>query len=162
MEDKDQQDVEEIKEKYEKLKKKYNLPNFDDVNKDFDIIKVDENSETMLRDIRKTIMAKYSSVLGFVELLLNPSGGSMFYMFLVNGIGNSEKEKLKTLFTKLGEIEIDSIHRDIEYDEEKEAEFLKLRFEDWKQIQPELKSIADSLKLNWKKVIGKKERSYFG
>ena len=157
------EDLETIKEEYLKFQKKYSLPDFKSLNENFDISKIDCcNNETLLRDIRKTMIAKFGSILQFVELLLNPSNGSMFHMFLVKGIGNGEKESLNKLFEILGVIQIDSFELDIIYDEEKEAEFIKSTYKSWDKVKPELEKIINSLKNNWRKVTGKKSKSYFG
>jgi len=159
---KDKEDDCEIKEKYEKLVKKHDLPSFEEINNDFDITKIDSDSETLIRDVRKAITAKFSSILSFVEVLLNPTSGSMFYMFLVKGVNGEEKEILNNLFAKIGAMDIEAITLDIVYSEEKEAEFIKSSFEDWRRIQKDLMKVVDKLKENWQKTAIKKDRSYYG
>lgn len=157
------EDLESFKEAYEKLSKKYSLPCFKDLNEDFDIGKIDCcNSETLLREIRKAMISKFASLLQLTELLLNPSNGSMFHMFLVKGINNSEKEKLNKLFETLGSIQIESFSLDLTYNEKKEAEFINFSFSEWKNMNPDLKIIISSLKENWRKTTSKKSKSYFG
>lgn len=149
--------------KYEVLKKKYSLPSFKELNEEFDISKVDPSTETILRDIRKGIISKFFSILSFIELLINPSNGSMFYMYLVRGLDTNDKEKLKKLFDKLGYVEIKSFKLDIEYSEKGEAEFIKNSLKVWNnEIQQDLSDIIKKLDINWSKISSKKERSYFG
>ena len=152
----------EIKNKYKELQKKYSLPSFEQLNEEFDIGKSDFNNETILRDIRKAIVTKAFSILSFTELLLNPSNGSMFYMFLVKGINSKEKEILNNLFEKLGDIEIDSFKLDINYNEKKEAEFINEKFKKWQEIKPEIDKVIESLSKGWNTRGIKKEKSYFG
>ncbi len=154
--------IETLKEQYSSVRKKYNLPEFTALNEEFDIAKLDVNDETLLRDIRKTMIAKLFSVLNFVELLLNPSNGSMFHMYLVKAISQKEKETLNQLFDKLGEIEIESFSLDIEYSEKKEAEFINNIFKEWQKIKKDLADIISSLKKSWGNNNTKKEKSYFG
>jgi len=155
-------ELETIKEKYEQVKDKFKLPTFEQLNDDFDISKIECNTETVLRDIRKVMITKFSSVLNFVELLLNPTTGSMFHMYLVKGVNGIEKDILKELFATLGEIEIESIEREINYNEQKEAEFIKNKFKQWQEMKLSLNKIVSSLKSNWKQAAIKKDRSYFG
>ena len=157
-----EKELKEFKEKYELLAKQYSLPKFKQLNDDFDISKIDTNTETLLRDVRKMMVGKLSSVLQFVELLLNPSSGSMFHMFLVRGITNGEKERLDKLFEVIGAFEIDSFELDITYNEKKEAEFIKNTFSSWQTMKPELEGVISSLKQNWRKTTDKKGKSYFG
>ncbi len=155
-------ELDEIKEKYSELQKKYLLPNFEQLNEEFDIGKVDFNQDTILRDIRKSMVNKFFAILSFTELLLNPSTGSMFYMFLVKGVNSKEKEILNGLFDKLGEIEIDSFELDINYNEKAEAKFINEKYKTWQEIKKELAQVLDSLKKNWGSRAIKKEKTYFG
>ena len=145
-----------------KFSKKYSLPDFDKLNEDFDISKIECDPNMLLRDIRKIMSNKFSSVMNFIELLLNPSNGSMFNMFLVRGVNSEEKEILDELFSKIGGIGIEAFELDIYYSEAKEAEFVKSKFNDWQEIKPKLETIVKSLKGNWRKESGKKTKSYFG
>ncbi|MEM3113462.1 MAG: hypothetical protein QXI33_03525 [Candidatus Pacearchaeota archaeon] len=155
-------ETEILKKAYSKLSAKYNLPDYKKLDEDFDISKADFTEETLLRDIRKIMFGKFSSVLNFVELLLNPSNGSMFHMYMVKGITLEEKNTLNKLFESLGAIEIESFNLDINYSEKNEADFIKESFEIWQSIKPEMEKIINSVKQNWKKVSSKKEKSYFG
>ena len=157
------EEVETIKQEYEKLSKKYKLPNFKELNEDFDVGKIDCcNTETILRDLRKIMVGKFASLLQLVELLLNPSNGSMFHMFLVKGVNGNEKEDLNKLFQILGTIQIDSFSLDISYSEKAESNFIISSFKSWNEIKPLLITIINSLKKNWKEKTNKKNKSYFG
>ncbi len=151
-----------MKEKYDILAKKYKLPNFTQINEDFDLSKFDFNEETLLREIRKAIVTKVTSVLQFLELILNPSSGSMFHMFLVRGIKNGEVEKINKLFESLGTIEINALELDINYNEVNEADFIRKTFNEWQNSKRSLSEIISSIKQNWNKTQSKKEKSYLG
>ena len=154
--------IEILKNSYKKLSDKYNLPSYKGLDEDFDINKVDSVEDTLLRDIRKIMFGKFASVLNFIELLLNPSNGSMFHMYMVKGINSDEKNILNKLFESLGAIEIESFSLDIDYSEKNEAIFIKESFEKWQLMKPELNKIINSIKQEWKKSSSKKEKSYFG
>ena len=154
--------IELLKSEYKKLSDKYNLPSYKEMDEDFDINKIDSIEDTLLRDIRKLMFSKFASVLNFVELLLNPTNGSMFHMYLVKGINTEEKNSLNNLFESLGSIEIESFSLDINYSEKNEAAYIKESYEKWQKMKPELDKIISSIKLNWKKVSSKKEKSYYG
>ena len=138
------------------------MPSYKGLDEDFDINKVDSVEDTLLRDIRKIMFGKFASVLNFIELLLNPSNGSMFHMYMVKGINSDEKNTLNKLFESLGAIEIESFSLDIDYSEKNEAIFIKESFEKWQLMKPELNKIINSIKQEWKKSSSKKEKSYFG
>ncbi|MBI2628981.1 hypothetical protein HYW74_02770 [Candidatus Pacearchaeota archaeon] len=155
-------ELDQIKEKYLELQKKYSLPNFEQLNEEFDIGKSEFNHDTILRDVRKSMVNKFFAILSFTELLLNPSTGSMFYMFLVKGINSKEKEILNGLFDRLGDIEIDSFELDVTYNEKAEAKFISEKYKVWQEIKKELTQVLDSLKKNWGSRGIKKEKTYFG
>ena len=155
-------ELDEIKTKYLELQKKYPLPGFEQLNEEFDIGKFDFNQDTILRDVRKSMVNKFFAILSFTELLLNPSTGSMFYMFLVKGVNSKEKEILDRLFDKLGDIEIDSFELDINYSEKAEAKFISEKYKVWQEIKKELVQVLDSLKKNWGSRATKKEKTYLG
>ncbi len=152
----------EFKEEYGALAVKYGLPGFDEMNDEFDIGKLDCNPDSLLRDVRKSIVNRFASMLNFVELLLNPTNGSMFHMYLVRGINGGDKEVLDKLFEELGELEIEAIALDINYDEKNEAEYIKKSFEAWKGMKDDFDKIVKKLKESWKKRDIKRERGYFG
>jgi len=157
-----EQELETIKEKYQKTQEKYNLPTFEQLNADFDISKAECDTETILRDIRKIMIGKFSSWLNFIETLLNPTNGSMFHMYLVKSIGEKEKQTLMEIFSQLGEIEIHAIKQEINYNEEQEADFIRNNFKKWQDMKKPLTEIIDFLKTNWEQKSSKKEKSYFG
>ena len=66
------------------------------------------------------------------------------------------------LFDILGLLEIESFKLDIQYDEKKEADYIKNSFNEYQKMKPSLDKILQSLKDNWRKSSSKKERGYFG
>lgn len=161
--EKNEKNENKLKEEYEKLRKKYNrLPEFKKFDEEFDISKTECGENTFSRDIRKVMVIKFFAVLNFVEMLLNPSNGTMFQMFLVKGINSNEKDTLNSLFDKLGVIEIESFALDINYNEEKEVEFIINNFKQWNDMKSELNMVIESLKNNWRKTNTSKGKSYFG
>jgi len=156
-------DLVKMKELYERLKSRYSgLPSFDKLNEEFDIGKVDFNEVTLARDVRKAMINKFFAILNFVEMLLNPSNGTMFQMFLVKGINSVEKDILNKLFEELGIIEIESFYLDINYNEDKEVEFIVKNFQEWPEMKKELNKVIESLRNNWRKTSSSKGKSYFG
>jgi hypothetical protein len=115
----------ELKEKYEIFKKKYNLPDFNDINKAFDIEELDSESDFLIRKIRRYISEKLAGYMRFIEVLLNPSNAPIFFFKLIKKLDNTDKETLTRLYEELGNIELETIALDLEYNEEKEADLIK-------------------------------------
>jgi hypothetical protein len=113
-----------LKKEYKQFSEKYNLPEFSDLNKIFDIEEVDSEGEFLLRKIRRVISEKVANYLRFVELMLNPSNAPMFFFKLVNKLDEEDKMVLSQIYEKLGSLEIEIIGLDLDYNEKKEAEFI--------------------------------------
>ncbi len=153
----------ELKKDYEKLRKKYNLPAFKQLNEDFDIEKVSQHdTDCLLREIRKAIMDKVIAYLKFIEMLLNPSNAPIFFFALVKGLTSADKRILEKMYEKIGGFEIEVIALDCRYDERQEAEFIKKIASEWKSISEDMLKLSESLKRNWNQKSRKDERGYFG
>jgi len=115
----------ELKEKYEVLRKKYTLPSFYELNKVFDIEELDSESDFLLRKIRRFISEKLAGYMRFIEILLNPSNAPIYFFKLIKKLDESDREALNVMYETLGNIEIQAITLDLNYNEEKEVEFIK-------------------------------------
>lgn len=155
--------LESLKRDYSKLQKKYSLPGFQELNEEFDIEKIAENeTDFLLREVRKAIMDKVINYLRFVEMLLNPSNAPMFFLSLIKGLTSQDKRILERLYEKLGNFEIDVICLDCKYNEKDEAEFIKKLTKEWKDVSDEMIKLTEILKRNWSQKSGKGERGYLG
>ena len=133
----------DMKEDYKKLQEKYSLPNFEELNADFQIEKAAENeTDFLLREIRRFIADRFFNYLRFVESLLNPVNVPMFAFSIVKTLGEKDKEKLSEIYKKLAKHELGLIELDIEYFEEKEAEFIKHSYQLWQEVKKELLDVV--------------------
>ncbi len=155
--------LEDLKKDYEVLKKKYNLPEFQKLNEEFDTEKVAEHeTDCLLREIRKAVMDKVIAYLRFVEMLLNPSNVPIFFFALVKGLTPSDKRILERIYSRLGNFEIDVIELDCRYSEKDEAEFIKKIVREWKDIKEEMLKLVEVLRRNWDQKSRKSEKGYCG
>ncbi|MBR9706592.1 hypothetical protein GOV14_06155 [Candidatus Pacearchaeota archaeon] len=116
--------LQDLKSEYVKFKEKYALPEFDDLNRVFDIEELDIETDFLLRRIRRIITDRIASYLRFVEAILNPSNAPMFFFKVIKKLENSDKESLTRLQGILGKIEINVVALDLDYHEEMEAKFI--------------------------------------
>jgi len=154
-----------LKEKYEKLKEKYNLPEFYDLNKLFDIEDIDADSDFFLRRIRRAIADRIAGYSRFVDIILNPSNAPVFFFNLIKKLELRDKELIKEAYEVLGNLELEMMGLDLDYSEKKEAEFLKeivVVFD--KKIRPIFLDILKKLRDSDEKIEITKDnnRSYFG
>lgn len=125
----DKYDLSKLKEEYEKLRKKYGLPEFYELNKHFDIEETEIETDFLLRKLRRTIAERIAGYSRFADIILNPSNAPMFFFKLIKKLDNKDKEALTEIYEVLGNIEVEILALDLDYSEEKEAEFIKKVFE---------------------------------
>tara|TARA_Y100000310_G_scaffold337938_1_gene426264 strand:- start:1562 stop:2050 length:489 start_codon:yes stop_codon:yes gene_type:complete len=160
---KKESDLENLKKDYKKIQKKYNLPDFEKLNKDFNIEKSAETeTDYLIREVRRLIAEKFSNYLRFVETLLNPINVPVSIFSIVKTLGTEEKNKLTEIYKKLLRNEIDHLELEISFSEEKEAKFIKESYEMWLEIQKDFIEIIKIIKKNWDNKLEKNNKGYFG
>lgn len=155
----------DLKLKYEELKKKYNLPEFNELNRDFHIEKIAESeTDFLLREIIKFIGDKIFNFMRFVEGIINPANAPLFVFSIVKTISAEERKKLSEIYKTLSRFEIDLLGIDLGDSEKKEAEFIKDFYTEWQNIKKEILGVVDVIKKNWDKKIEFNDngKGYFG
>ena len=154
-----------LKKEYEKLRKKHNLPSFNELNKDFSIERVCEiETEFLLREIRKYMSDKIFNYLRFVETLLHPVNAPMFYFSILKTLNNDDKRALGEAYKELVEIEMDFVEADLEYSEEHEARAIKKSCEKWQNVKKNILRVTNATKknMNSKFEPSSNNKGYFG
>lgn len=155
--------LEEIKKVYNIYKEKYDLPEFTDLNRTFDIEDVDFESEFFLRKLRRIISERIAGYLRFVEAIINPSSAPMFFFKLIKKLDSSDKEEASLIHDTLGNLEIELIVLDLDYSEKNEAEFIKKCYDIFhNKIRKNLLVILEKLNNGSNKDKNNNNASYFG
>lgn len=158
---KDKANLEKFKQDYTVLKQKHSLPDFEFLNQNFDIEAVAaEETEVLLKKIRKQIVEKLSSGLRSLELFLNPQTAPMFILKIIKSFSQTDKDILEELYNKFAIFEIEAFGLENKYDEAKEIEFIKKISKAWPEICEDFDRIQQSMKVNYKKESKKNEKSY--
>jgi hypothetical protein len=160
---KEKSDLVKFKEKYKEFQLKYNLPDFSELNEEFQIEKVSDNeTDFFLKEIRACISEKFFSYLRFLESILTPTDAPMFVFAITKAIGTPEKEKMIHLYKLISRLEIEIIELNLTYSEQKEAETIKNYNLLWKQVKKEFLEIVEVIKKNWDNKIEDTGKGYFG
>jgi hypothetical protein len=163
MTEKEESKLEELKKNYIVLQEKYNLPSFDELNRDFQIEKVAESeSDFLIREIRKAVSEKPYTYLRFVETLINPVNAPMSILSVVKTLGSEEKDKLTEIYKKLVRNEVLLIETDINFSEETEVKFIKETYEMWKSIKKDFADVLSIVNKNWDNKTEINGKKYFG
>jgi len=156
--------LEKVKREYEILRQKYNLPDFDKMNENFQIEKAAEpETDVLLKEIRRYMFDKISNYMRFMESLLSPMNASIFTFSILKSLNSEDKKNIEEVYKKLMKLELDLMVVDVDYNEEREAEFIKNTFNVWNSIKKDWLRVIDSIKNNWDNKIDKgNNKGYFG
>ena len=155
--------LEELRKEYGVFREKYDLPEFSDMNKAFDIEEIDSDTEFLLRKIRRAVSERVAGYLRFVEVILNPSNAPMFFFKLIKKLGEEDKKQLTEIHEDLGKFELEVIKLDLNYDEEKEVEFIKKIYDVFNEkVSKKLLDVAEKMGNGVGKEKKVESESYFG
>ena len=133
------------------------------MNRDFSIEKTaDSETDFLIREIRKLVAEKMSGYLRFTEMLLNPTNAPIFVFSIIKNLGVGEKKELSEMYKKMAKNEIKLIEIDIEFSDEKEAEFIKNSYKLWQGLKRNFLSILGAIEKNWDNKFEVNKRDYFG
>jgi len=152
----------EIKTEYERLKKKYNLPNFGKLNEEFEIYSI-EKKDCLLRNIRRRIIEKLGFFTRILDNVLYPNSGSLVSIHESKFFSDEEKLRLSDLYKELMIYERESLALDVSPDEKEDALVIKKIFKDWNRLKKEVENVVNKMEKSWKtKDEDLKNNIYFG
>ncbi len=161
MAEKSQLDI--FKIDYKKLQIKYKLPDYNFLNENFEIEAIAfEETDIVLKKIRKQILEKLSSALRALEMFLNPQNAPLFIFQVIKTFSKTDKDIIDNLYAQFAEYEILAFGLENLYKEEKEAEFINKVCGNWKDIVEDFDRLFNSMKANYKKESKKHDKSYLG
>jgi ferric iron reductase protein FhuF len=159
-----------IKEDYERIRKKYNLPEFEELDRCFDVkehedIKdSDEISEEkkIFSLIKEKISSKIDLLTEFFSNIIYLDSES-FSLYEAGNLNKEEKNKMFKIFKSLMYIKRSYFRLTIESDEEKDAEFIRMSFERYSSVKEQIIELVDKIKDSWiKDENEEKKYEYFG
>jgi len=155
--------IEKLKGEYEKLQKKHQLPSFRELNEDFHIEKIaDSETEILIREVRKYIGDKLANYMRFVESLLNPVNVPMFVFSFIKLMDSEDKKRLSEIFNELMKEEVKFIELDLEFNEEKEAQFVRSSYSFWQIIKKDMLKILKKVNSKWDDKSETNNKGYYG
>ncbi len=148
-----------MKDEYNQLKKKLNLPDFEKLDSEFEISAV-EQKEFLLRSIRRKITEK---LVGFTEIfdeILQPEKPSTMYES--NFISENERKAIFDIYKKLMYLIRLSEEISIDEDDKKDTDFINKALNDWLLLKENIEEALSKMKEAWTKQLKKEEEAYFG
>ncbi len=146
---------------YEIFRKKYSLPNFEELDLEFDLHCIDD-TRFLLKEIRVKIEEKADNTALMMEEILQPDT-KVSNLYESRVFSESEKEQLFRIFRKLMKIKKKAVYLMLANNEKDDAEFIKEALSEWLGIKKELSPFMKKLISAWEtESDAKEELSYFG
>ena len=151
----------DIKIEYEKISKKYKLPEFEIINNEFEIDFI-EKKEFLTRAIRRRMNDKLLFFARIIENVIYQSTQSQISSYENSFFTDERKLELVKVHKQLMAFERTSLLLDIETTDEKDIDYIKNLLENWEEFKKELKDIAETMQSSWNKNLEEKEERFFG
>ncbi len=143
-----------IKTKYEGLKKKYNLPSYEDICNEFEINDVLKKLGFMpayfLRFLRRTAVDKLYSWVNYLHVFILPNQQSAVLMNEYQNFDEKKREEIIDYATQIMIISRKSVELELEKDEKEDAKLLKEAYDKLQELKPKLLEIAKENVKIWK------------
>ena len=151
-----------IEEEYNKLCKKFKLPKFEEIDREFEISTL-ENERFLINNILRRIVEKLEVYTEAIGNLVHPDASSLTSMYEIRYFSDDEKNDMYKLFKKLMKINREIVELLLDADEKKEADFLNGFFNEWLNMKNDLKVYISKMKESWEKESTiEEDLGYFG
>lgn len=149
-----------IKDAYEKLRKKYDLPEFNKINSEFEISTI-EHEEFLLSNIRKKIKERLAFFIDALEPTVQPTE-AIANIYELRQLSEDERNAAMEIYKKLMYWIRAATEMMACADERRDAEFIKELFRQWPEMKRELINVFSRLKEVWRtKEKSKVRDGYF-
>src|SRR3989338_5437888 len=139
----------EIEKQYTELKKKHMLPEFREIDFEFELSDFEETS-FLLRAVIRRMEEKLDFYSTMLEEILQPDASNLYAMHETRYLDDDEKKRLYEIYAKLMGFNRQSIEVSLSHSEKDEAEFIISFLEQWKPLKSELLKFVRKMKDSWK------------
>ncbi len=145
---------------YNKLKKKYSLPEAKKLMERLEIeIEDDKNSAILLQSIRNTITERLYDLMKALESMLFTNEGSEPNALYQEQMLASVANKGFGLYKLFNELHYHGLKLRFSHDRKKDADFINRIYNMWPELEKDLSVFFGKLELGWKKIdMGKETR----
>ena len=139
-------ELEEIREKYQILKEKYELPEFEKIDNDLELDNID--SRFILREIRRKIVDKLGRHEKSIEAVLQPDSG-LSDMYECQHLPDERKAELFAIYKRLRYLDRYANLVSVQNSEQGNAEFVKFVYTTLLNLKPEIEAFYKEVKECW-------------
>jgi hypothetical protein len=151
----------DIAKEYEIIKKKYSLPELNELDKEFSLGTI-ESSTFLLRTIMDGINGRIELALKILGNLIQPES-HIADMHEAESFSDDEKKKVYELFQRISGYNKEFIIRDFDYSDDTAAALINKFCKDWKILKQDFLRVLSRMKDSWSSNnLAKEEFGYFG
>ena len=161
-EEKSKKDKKTFKEEYEKLKVKYALPEYELIDKDFEIGTIDAE-DNILREILKSIHDQIDAYNRILENLIQPDS-KLCDMKEAGELSKEDQALIVEMYRKGMLLSRNILLLDLDYEEKETAKAITQLFSEWEEMKKDIRKILEKMRDTWK-VHSEQEKyggGYFG
>jgi hypothetical protein len=147
---------EEAKKKYDALMREYSLPDFEELDREFDIGKL-ETESFALKEVRRKIAEKIEFFCKLLEEVLQPDT-NISNLYESKYFNDNEKKEVFDAYKKVMRLHRETAELAIKNDEGEDAGFIKKIFVEMPALKNELLPIVVKLKQSWEKETEEGEK----
>ena len=153
----------DLKNDYEKLRKKYSLPKYDELDENFELLYFQPVIEIkfLLRFIRRRIFDKINSYIVFLQNILHPNPNSIISLEESRFFSDNEKQEIANLMKSMMQLERKSSLIDLSGSEKEDAEFIKKAFNSWVDYKKSLYGVSKKMLEGWYSEVKEDSKSTF-
>lgn len=138
----------EIEKQYGELSKKYKLPDFKELDSEFEISDI-EKTNFLLRAIIRRIAEKLDFYTTMLEEILQPVTSNLYVIHETRFFDENEKRQMYNLYCRMMDFNRQSIIISLENNYDNEVDFINSFFNKWKEIKEELLVYVNKMKDSW-------------
>ena len=152
----------EIEKQYNGLRKRFKLPEFKDIDEEFEISDLEETN-FLLRAIIRRIAEKLDFYTTMLEEILQPDTSNLYAMHETRFFDEDEKKRMYDLYRKLMNLNRKSIEVLLEHNEKDQADFMNKFLNEWREIKNELLGFIKKMRSSWETDVDVEENvGYLG
>ena len=153
---------EDIEKQYNELRKKFKLPEFKDLDNEFEISDLEETN-FLLKAIIRRIAERFDFYTTMLEEVLQPDTSNLYAMHETRFFDENEKKRMYDLYSRLMNFNRQSIEVTLENNEKNAVDFINSIFNEWNGLKQELLGVINKMKSSWKtETYIKEDLGYLG
>ena len=140
-----------IKDAFEVLRKKYNLPSFDEVDAVLDVRDF-EHEHSILRDLRHRVHDRLEFAVGIVDIVIQPDMNNVRTMMESGFFNNEDKSTAMRLSKHVMGLWRVLTEAELLNEDKSDAELVKLLLAEWPELKKALLPFVQKMRTSWKSV----------